>query len=122
MMPERLQKVSNPVNPYGAFAVFAARFVAGARFLAGPLAGAAGMSPISFAVANALLPSSTCLTPWARLRDQNSTRAPSSTTRSGGILKKSAAELALRAMNPNRRLRHRIMGAGPVGKRRMRPR
>jgi membrane protein DedA with SNARE-associated domain len=52
--PERLQKVSDFMTRYGALAVFAARFVAGARFLAGPLAGAAGMSPVSFAVANML--------------------------------------------------------------------
>jgi hypothetical protein len=53
---------------------------------------------------------------------QNSMRAPSSTTRSGGMLKKSGTELAWRAMRQNRRLRHRIMGAGPVGMSRMRPR
>ena len=52
--PERLQKVSDFMTRHGALAVFAARFVAGARFLAGPLAGAAGMSPVSFAVANML--------------------------------------------------------------------
>ncbi len=52
--PERLRKVSAFMTRYGALAVFAARFVAGARFLAGPLAGAAGMSPGTFAVANML--------------------------------------------------------------------
>jgi hypothetical protein len=31
------------------------------------------------------------------------------------MLKKSGTELAWRAMTPNRRLRHRTMGAGPVG-------
>ena len=38
------------------------------------------------------------------------------------MLKKSGTELAWRAMKPNNRLRHRIMGAGPVGMSRMRPR
>lgn len=52
--PERLRKVSDFMTRHGALAVFAARFVAGARFLAGPLAGAAGMSPGTFAVANLL--------------------------------------------------------------------
>jgi membrane protein DedA with SNARE-associated domain len=51
---ERLEKISGFMTRYGALAVFVARFVAGARFLAGPLAGAAGMSPVSFAVANVL--------------------------------------------------------------------
>ena len=49
-------------------------------------------------------------------KTQNSTRAPSSTTRFGGMLKKSVAALALRAMKLNRRFRHRIIGAGPVGR------
>jgi hypothetical protein len=40
----------------------------------------------------------------------------------GGMLKKSGTELALRAMRANRRLRHRIMGARPVGMSRMQPR
>ena len=52
--PERLRKVSDFMTRHGALAVFAARFVAGVRFLAGPLAGAAGMSPGTFAVANLL--------------------------------------------------------------------
>jgi membrane protein DedA with SNARE-associated domain len=39
---------------YGGFAVFAARFVAGARFLAGPAAGAMRMRPRTFIVANTL--------------------------------------------------------------------
>src|SRR2546422_740385 len=50
------------------------------------------------------------------LETQNSMRAPSSTTRFGGMLKKSVAALALRAMKLNRRFRHRIIGAGPVGR------
>jgi len=52
--PQRLRKVSDFMTRHGALAVFAARFMAGARFLAGPLAGAAGMSPGTFAVANLL--------------------------------------------------------------------
>src|SRR5439155_7827718 len=39
---------------------------------------------------------------------QNSMRAPNSTTWFGGMLKKSVAELALRAMKLKRRFRHRI--------------
>jgi membrane protein DedA with SNARE-associated domain len=39
---------------HGGFAVFAARFVAGARFLSGPVAGAMGMPPRTFVVANTL--------------------------------------------------------------------
>ena len=49
-------------------------------------------------------------------------RAPSSTTRSGGMRKKSGSELELRAMRLNNRFRHPIIGAGPVGMIRMRPR
>ena len=45
------------------------------------------------------------------LETQNSMRAPSSTTRFGGMLKESVAALALRAMKLNRRFRHRIIGA-----------
>lgn len=52
--PERLQKISRIMARYGAFAVFLARFVMGARFLAGPLAGAGGLPPLSFAIANVL--------------------------------------------------------------------
>jgi membrane protein DedA with SNARE-associated domain len=51
---DRLEKVSAFMTRYGGFAVFAARFVAGARFLAGPLAGAMDMPPGTFTVANAL--------------------------------------------------------------------
>jgi membrane protein DedA with SNARE-associated domain len=52
--PQRLQKISRFVERHGAFAVFLARFVMGARFLAGPLAGAGGLPPLSFAIANFL--------------------------------------------------------------------
>jgi membrane protein DedA with SNARE-associated domain len=52
--PERLQKISEFMVRRGAFAIFAARFVAGLRFLAGPLAGATGVPPPTFMIANAL--------------------------------------------------------------------
>jgi membrane protein DedA with SNARE-associated domain len=52
--PARLEKVSRLVSRYGAWAVFGARFVAGLRFLAGPLAGATGLRPPAFAIANVL--------------------------------------------------------------------
>jgi membrane protein DedA with SNARE-associated domain len=42
------------VARYGAWAVFVARFVAGLRFLAGPLAGATGLPPLRFVTANVL--------------------------------------------------------------------
>src|SRR5436190_23701238 len=49
-------------------------------------------------------------------KTQNSMRVPSSTTRFGGMLKKSVAALALRAMKLNRRLRHHHIGTGTVEK------
>ena len=52
--PERLQKVSEFMARRGAVAIFAARFVAGLRFLAGPLAGATGVPPLTFMIANTL--------------------------------------------------------------------
>ena len=52
--PERLRKVTSVVTRYGAWAVLVGRFVAGLRFLAGPLAGAAGMPPATFLIANVL--------------------------------------------------------------------
>lgn len=52
--PARLEKVSSFVSRYGAWAVFGSRFVAGLRFLAGPLAGATGLPPLTFVTANAL--------------------------------------------------------------------
>ena len=39
---------------YGMLAVFVARFVAGLRFMAGPLAGSTGLSPLRFFIANLL--------------------------------------------------------------------
>jgi membrane protein DedA with SNARE-associated domain len=52
--PARLEKICAFVGRYGAWAVFCARFVAGLRFLAGPLAGAAGLGPLAFATGNVL--------------------------------------------------------------------
>ena len=39
---------------HGPFGVFAARFIPGLRFMAGPLAGAAGLRPLAFLGANLL--------------------------------------------------------------------
>lgn len=52
--PERQESVWRYVTTYGSFAVFAARFFPGLRFLAGPLAGAAGLAFLPFLVANVL--------------------------------------------------------------------
>jgi membrane protein DedA with SNARE-associated domain len=52
--PARLDKVCALVARYGAWAVFCARFVAGLRFMAGPLAGATGLRPLAFAMGNVL--------------------------------------------------------------------
>jgi membrane protein DedA with SNARE-associated domain len=54
LTPARLQTTRQFVTRYGAFGVFAARFIAGLRFLAGPLAGSAGLRPLAFVTANAL--------------------------------------------------------------------
>ena len=51
---DRLDRVSAFMARYGGFAVFAARFVPGARFLSGPVEGAMGMTPRTFIVANTL--------------------------------------------------------------------
>src|SRR5262245_3703551 len=52
--PERLERMQSFVMRYGMLAVFVARFVAGLRFMAGPLAGSAGLSPLRFFAANLL--------------------------------------------------------------------
>ncbi len=52
--PQRLESARRFVTRYGPFGVFAARFMAGLRFLAGPLAGSTGLRPLPFLVANAL--------------------------------------------------------------------
>jgi membrane protein DedA with SNARE-associated domain len=52
--PDRLTKASAAMTRHGGLAVFAARFVPGVRALAGPVAGATGMRPLTFIVSNAL--------------------------------------------------------------------
>jgi membrane protein DedA with SNARE-associated domain len=52
--PERIERMQHLVLRYGMFAVFVARFVAGLRFMAGPLAGSTGLSPIRFFIGNLL--------------------------------------------------------------------
>ena len=52
--PDRLDTSQRLVARYGALAVFAARFLPGFRFLAGPIAGISGMRPVSFLAANLL--------------------------------------------------------------------
>jgi membrane protein DedA with SNARE-associated domain len=52
--PERADRARAFILRYGALAVFAARFVAGLRFMAGPLAGSTGLSPGRFFTANLL--------------------------------------------------------------------
>ena len=52
--PARLDQVRAFVARHGGWAVFCARFVAGLRFLAGPLAGATGLRPLAFAAGNVL--------------------------------------------------------------------
>jgi len=52
--PARLESVWGFVRRHGSLGVFAARFIPGLRFLAGPIAGASGMGGARFAVANLL--------------------------------------------------------------------
>jgi membrane protein DedA with SNARE-associated domain len=52
--PERLESVRRFITRHGPLGVFAARFITGIRFLAGPIAGTMGLRPIPFLVANAL--------------------------------------------------------------------
>jgi membrane protein DedA with SNARE-associated domain len=52
--PGRPQAVGRFVTRYGLVGVFAARFIPGLRFLAGPLAGAAGLRFVPFTAANVL--------------------------------------------------------------------
>lgn len=51
---KRLESMRGFVTRYGSLGVFAARFLPGLRFLAGPLAGATGLRPLAFFVANVL--------------------------------------------------------------------
>jgi membrane protein DedA with SNARE-associated domain len=52
--PERIERMQGLVQRYGMLAVFVGRFVAGLRFMAGPLAGSTGLGPVRFFVANLL--------------------------------------------------------------------
>jgi membrane protein DedA with SNARE-associated domain len=52
--PVRLESVRRFITRHGPLGVFAARFITGIRFLAGPIAGTMGLRPIPFLVANAL--------------------------------------------------------------------
>lgn len=54
LTPERLERMRRFVHRYGPFGVFIARFVIGLRFMAGPLAGSMGLSPLTFLLANVL--------------------------------------------------------------------
>ena len=51
---KRLKSMRGFVTRYGSLAVFAARFLPGLLFLAGPLAGATGLRPLAFFPANVL--------------------------------------------------------------------
>lgn len=50
----RLERMRGFVTRYGPTGVFIARFLPGLRFMAGPLAGATGLRPLRFFVANVL--------------------------------------------------------------------
>jgi membrane protein DedA with SNARE-associated domain len=52
--PERTERAQAFILRYGMLAVFAARFVTGLRFMAGPLAGSTGLAPARFVIANLL--------------------------------------------------------------------
>jgi len=54
LTPARLDATRRFVTRYGTFGVFAARFIAGLRFMAGPLAGSTGLPPLAFVTANPL--------------------------------------------------------------------
>ena len=51
LTPARLDATRRFVTRYGAFGVFAARFIAGLRFMAGPIAGSTGLPPLAFVAA-----------------------------------------------------------------------
>jgi len=54
LTPARLEGTRRFVARYGVVGVFSARFIAGFRFMAGPLAGSTGLRPLTFLAANAL--------------------------------------------------------------------
>jgi membrane protein DedA with SNARE-associated domain len=63
MTPPRMQRVARFIEHYGAAGVFAGRFIPGIRLLAGPVAGATGLSLGRFVVANFL--GALCYVPFA---------------------------------------------------------
>ena len=52
--PARMEKITAFMARHGALAIFGARFIVGLRTLAGPLAGATGVRPLTFVTANIL--------------------------------------------------------------------
>lgn len=52
--PERIERARQFIVRHGMLGVFAARFVAGLRFMAGPIAGSSGLAPARFFIANLL--------------------------------------------------------------------
>jgi membrane protein DedA with SNARE-associated domain len=60
--PARVAQAQALIARYGTRAVFFARFVPGLRTVAGPLAGAGGLSPLRFFAANLL--GAICYVPW----------------------------------------------------------
>jgi len=54
LTPARLEATRRFMARYGGLGVFAARFIAGLRFIASPLAGSTGLRPLTFFTANAL--------------------------------------------------------------------
>jgi membrane protein DedA with SNARE-associated domain len=60
--PARVAQAQGLIARYGGWVVFGARFVPGLRTVAGPLAGAGGLRPIRFFMANFL--GAICYVPW----------------------------------------------------------
>jgi membrane protein DedA with SNARE-associated domain len=60
--PARVAQAQALFARHGVWAVFVSRFVVGLRTVAGPLAGAGGLSPLRFAAANLL--GAICYVPW----------------------------------------------------------
>jgi membrane protein DedA with SNARE-associated domain len=52
--PERIERARQFIVRHGMLGVFGARFVAGLRFMAGPIAGSSGLAPARFFIANLL--------------------------------------------------------------------
>jgi len=60
--PARVAQAQELIARYGVGAIFIARFVVGLRTVAGPLAGAGGLPPLRFFLAN--LVGAVCYVPW----------------------------------------------------------